>query len=101
MCHCGQCRKQSGGVWTSAVIEESEIGISGTVKWYQSSPGVKRGFCPDCGAFLFWKHKDESTISFSLGAVDGPTGRTLEKHIYVGDKGDYYQIADGVPQEEN
>lgn len=101
MCHCGQCRKQSGGVWSSAYVEEVDLVIEGDVRWYNSSTRAKRGFCPTCGAFLFWKHNDETTISFALGAIDGPTGLKLEKHIFVADKGDYYAIADGVPQKEN
>ena len=101
MCHCGQCRKQSGGVWSSAYVEASGLEIAGDLRWYASSARAKRGFCPTCGAFLFWKHNDETTISFALGAIDGPTGLTLEKHIFVADKGDYYEIADGVPQKEN
>ena len=101
MCHCGQCRKQSGGIWSSAFVEETDLRIDGDVRWYTSSETATRGFCPVCGAFLFWKHNGETTVSFALGAIDGPTGMTLEKHIFVADKGDYYEIADGVPQREN
>ncbi|MDE9450282.1 GFA family protein [Aliiroseovarius sp. Z3] len=100
MCHCGQCRKQSGGVWSSAYVPERELHIEGEVNWFASSETAKRGSCATCGSFLFWKANDEDTISFSLGAVDGPTGLTLEKHIFVADKGDYYDIADGVPQSD-
>ena len=28
-CHCGQCRKQSGNVWASAVCEQADIDIKG------------------------------------------------------------------------
>ena len=35
-----------------------------------------------------------------MGAFDKPTGTQLGKHIFVGDKGDYYEIADGLPQDE-
>jgi hypothetical protein len=35
-----------------------------------------------------------------MGAFEGPTGTQLEKHIFVADKGDYYDIADGLPQHE-
>ena len=100
MCHCGQCRKQSGGIWSSAYVPEAELTITGPVSWYASSDTAKRGICPRCGSFLFWKAHDEDTISFSLGSVDGPTGLTLSKHIFVADKGDYYEIADGVPQKD-
>lgn len=98
MCHCGQCRRQSGGVWSSAYVPVAAFRIEGQPRWYEASPTAKRGFCPTCGAFLFWKADDEDTISFALGALDMPTGLTLEKHIFVGDKGDYYEIADGVEQ---
>jgi aspartyl-tRNA(Asn)/glutamyl-tRNA(Gln) amidotransferase subunit A len=36
--------------------------------------------------------------SVALGAIDGPTGLRLQRHIFVADKGDYYDIADGLPQ---
>ncbi|MGR3761487.1 GFA family protein [Roseobacteraceae bacterium NS-SX3] len=98
MCHCGQCRKQSGGIWASANVPAADLTITGPVSWYEASDAAKRGFCPGCGSFLFWKAHDEGTISFALGAVDGPTGTKIEKHIFVADKGDYYDIADGLPQ---
>lgn len=99
MCHCSQCQKQSGGIWASAYVAERDLTITGDVSWYAASDIAKRGSCPTCASFLFWKANDENTISFALGAVDGPTGLTLEKHIFVTEKGDYYQIADGLPQE--
>lgn len=100
VCHCTQCRKQSGHVWASAYVPEGQIIITGNPTWYASSETAKRGFCPDCGAFLFWKANVETTISFGLGALDQPTGLRLEKHIFTADKGDYYDIADGLRQEE-
>ncbi|MEM6636975.1 MAG: GFA family protein [Pseudomonadota bacterium] len=97
-CHCGQCRKQSGHVWASAQAPEASVAIAGQPRWYASSATARRGFCPTCGAFLFWQHNDEDMISFSLGSLDGPTGLHLEKHIFTVDKGDYYAISDGIPQ---
>ena len=35
-CHCGQCRKQSGNVWASAVVQQADIDITGAVAWYAS-----------------------------------------------------------------
>lgn len=99
-CHCGQCRKQSGNVWASAVVQQGDIKITGDVRWYASSADAKRGFCPTCGCFLFWKHDAETSMSFALGAIDGPTDLRIEKHIFVADKGDYYTIADDLPQHD-
>ncbi len=39
-------------------------------------------------------------MDFALGAVDGPTGMHLGRHIFVGSKGDYYDIAESEPQQD-
>ena len=101
VCHCGQCRKQSGYAWSSAVVMRDDITITGDVSWYAASDTAKRGFCATCGSTMFWSHNDEPSMSYALGALDGPTNLTLEKHIFVQDKGDYYDIADGLPQHEH
>lgn len=100
-CHCGQCRKQSGNYWASGYAPVSAFQITGDIRWFEATPAAKRGFCPTCGSFLFWKAHDEEGMSFSLGAIDGPTGLSLQKHIFTRFKGDYYDIADGVPQRED
>ena len=40
----------------------------------------------------------QEKLRVALGAIDGPTGLALERHIFVADKGDYYRIGDGLPQ---
>jgi hypothetical protein len=88
----------AGFAWSSAYVAEGEISISGPVTWFAASQAARRGICPRCGAFLFWKAHGEDTMSFALGAIDGPTGLTLEKHIFVAEKGDYYALNDALPQ---
>jgi hypothetical protein len=51
-----------------------------------------------CGAPLFWDPNAKDVIAVSMGAFDVPTGARLEKHIFAADKGDYYEIKDGLPQ---
>ncbi len=97
-CHCSQCRRQSGHVWASASVPSAALEIAGTPRWYASSAEARRGFCGTCGSVLFWKARGEDRISFALGALERPTGLVLETHIFVADKGDYYEIADGLPQ---
>lgn len=99
ICHCGQCRKQSGHLWASAHVPREALAIHGeTLKWFRSSETAQRGFCGTCGSFLFWSHDKEDAISFALGALDPPTGTRIEKHIFTADQGDYYDIQDGLPQ---
>ena len=99
-CHCSQCRKTSGHYWASTDLKEADLRLEGgeKVTWFQSSEGVKRGFCATCGASLFWKPIAKDVIAVAMGAFDTPTRTHIEMHIFVADKGDYYDIADGLPQ---
>jgi len=101
-CHCRMCRKVSGHFWASTDLPESALTLSGAdkVTWFQSSEKVKRGFCSVCGSALFWKPIFKDKIAVAMGALDTPTGTHLGMHIFVADKGDYYDIADGVPQNQ-
>jgi hypothetical protein len=99
-CHCSQCRKTSGHVWASTDVAKAALTIAGAeqLRWYQSSANVRRGFCGTCGSALFWDPLRRDTIGVAMGAFDQPTGTHLHVHIFTADKGDYYEIADGVPQ---
>jgi len=101
-CHCTQCRKQSGHVFASADVPRSALKIDGEValRWFQSSEKVRRGFCGTCGSTLFWDPVFRDWIGVAVGAFDTPTGISLGHHILVAQQGDYYAIADGLPQNE-
>ncbi|HEY3814994.1 MAG TPA: GFA family protein [Caulobacteraceae bacterium] len=99
-CHCSQCRKQSGHYWASTNVPMSAFTLEGADKltWYQASEKVRRGFCSTCGSFLFWDPLDHDVIAVAMGAFDKPTSTKLHVHIFTDDKGDYYDITDGLEQ---
>ena len=99
-CHCRMCRKHSGHVFASTDVEKSALTIQGEdkVSWYRSSDWARRGFCSTCGSSLFWEFVGKDKIGIAMGAFDAPTDTKLAIHIFVADKGDYYEIADDVPQ---
>lgn len=70
------------------------------ITWFQSSEKVRRGFCSKCGSSLFWDPVKADWIAIAMGAFDLPTDTKLAKHIFVADKGDYYDIVDGLPQNQ-
>ncbi|MEO8459763.1 MAG: GFA family protein [Dokdonella sp.] len=102
-CHCSQCRKTSGHYFASTDVARSALRIHGAdkVTWFRSSEKARRGFCSICGSSLFFDpiHKDWTAIA--MGAFGKPTDTRLAIHIHVADKGDYYDIADGLPQNEH
>jgi hypothetical protein len=99
-CHCIQCRKTSGHYWASTDVPRKALKVEGefNVAWYRSSEKVQRGFCSTCGASLFWDPIQKDVIGVAMGAFDAPTDTHLAIHIFVADKGDYYEIKDGLPQ---
>jgi hypothetical protein len=97
-CHCGQCRRASGHFAAATAARREDLAVEGRVRWYESSAGVRRGFCPTCGSNLFWDDAAKPRISIFAGSLDVPTGLRLKGHIYAADRSDYYTIADGLPQ---
>ncbi len=97
-CHCEQCRRTSGHHVAATSAAASDLSVTGTVRWYASSAEARRGFCPVCGSNLFWERPGGGQVSISAGTLDLPTGLRLRGHIFVADKGDYYEISDGTPQ---
>lgn len=99
-CHCSQCRKQTGHFYAATNVADKDIDVQGSenITWYRSSDVARRGFCRICGSALFWKLDSLDTISVMAGSFDSPSRLVGECHIFVADKGDYYEIDDGLPQ---
>ena len=98
-CHCRTCRRLSGhyvaatrAFWRSFRLVE-ERGL----KWVSSSESVRRGFCGDCGAPLFWDDGGGEAVSIHMGALDDPSGFRIYRHIYLDEKPDYYVVGDDCP----
>ena len=101
-CHCTQCRKSTGHYYaaTAARRENFTLTEQRGLRWYRSSAAARRGFCGECGSVLFWDNREYPHISITAGSLYEPTDLVLVKHIFVAEKGDYYTIADGLPQVE-
>jgi hypothetical protein len=100
-CHCGQCRKQTGVFLVSTDVPRADLTIEGEdkVTWFRSSDRARRGFCSTCGSTLFWDSGSER-IAVSMGLFDPPTETRIATHIFVADKGDYYEIGGDAPQKD-
>ena len=101
-CHCSNCRKHSGHFEASTDVARLALTITSEdrLTWFQSSEKVRRGFCSTCGSSLFWDPPALDWIGISMGAFDTPTHTKLSRHIFVADKGDYYELNDGLPQNQ-
>lgn len=98
-CHCTQCRKTSGHHSASFDADEAAVSWQSRHLTEHVSPGGGvRGFCSTCGSGLYFRAAD-GAFSIEAAAIDNPTGGQLVRHIFVVDKGDYYDLTDGLPQE--
>lgn len=100
-CHCLICRRLHSYccAYTACETVDLEIQPSPKLRWYRPSPTSRRGFCSKCGTQLFSFATGRDHVSLMASSLDEPTGLRLVKHICVNQKGDYYEIADGLPQE--
>ena len=101
-CHCSQCRRTSGHFWAATSVASDDLVLThdAGLTWFRSSDVARRGFCSLCGSSLFYEMDGEGRVSIGAGTLDGQTGLTTGRHIFAADKGDYYEIGDGLPQSE-
>ncbi len=101
-CHCTRCRRLSGHYWASVDLPRDAVTLSGeeNITWFFTADDVRRGFCATCGSALFWDPIKRDIFAIALGAFDEPTNTEIGIHVYVANKGDYYQITDDLPQRQ-
>lgn len=99
-CHCTTCRRFTGGLWTGTAARREHLVIEegSSLKWYQSSPGAKRGFCDNCGSSLFWEGVDEPLLSIAAGSLNEPTGLRLAVHSWTSESADYWSFDPHIPK---
>ena len=75
-CHCSMCRKLHGALFvTWAVVPRGRLEVTrgeGGLATFESSPGVRRRFCRDCGChFICEIDSDPDFDWFTPGTLDG------------------------------
>jgi len=103
-CHCSKCRRFHGnfGAYTSIRHEDLILIKQTSLKWYHSvtdeTPDVQRGFCSECGSSLFWHPKGREMIAVAAGSLDEPTRLKTIGHIWLSQRGDFYELNDDLPR---
>jgi hypothetical protein len=101
-CHCSKCRRWHGHVGAYTGVDQAAFRVTEArgLKWHRVSPTVRRGFCAECGSSLLFEDTTDPRISICAGTLDAPTGLREKAHIFVGSKGDYYEITGDLPRYE-
>jgi len=103
-CHCRSCRKQHGAAFRSRFrVKVADINwLQGEeqLKYYESSPGFRRGFCSNCGSPVVNFAEKLGEFGVAMGILDDDPGVRPEFHIFVSSKAPWFEIADNLPQHE-
>lgn len=94
-CHCGMCRRFSGGVFLSGEVGKSLTIDKGAdvLRIYLSSDWGERGFCGNCGASLFWRGREDGVSHVSIQVFDDPSVFAFEYEIFIDEKPSNYAFA--------
>ena len=107
-CHCSMCRKVHGASYaTYAVAPRSGFSFTQggeSLSRFDSSPGVTRNFCPNCGCQVTVDVAAvPDSIWFPPGIVDGgrhPGAADRERHIYVDSKLPWLHLDEALPRRD-
>jgi hypothetical protein len=93
-CHCGMCRRWSGGSgFLGASCERVTFPRSEHLGRFASSEWAERGFCTACGTTLFYFLKPTQSYTMSVGAFDDPSAFRLVREIFIDRKPNGYAFA--------
>ena len=99
-CHCESCQRAAGApvvAWATYARNSFNV-TSGDVHWHESSPGVTRGICQNCGTSLTYENdKRPGEIDLTLNCLDDPTIPVLKAHIWTEDAQPWMKFEDGLP----
>lgn len=97
-CHCGVCRKWTGGCGSlgfQAANVEITRGYVDEIAWWKSSRWGERGFCSKCGTSLFWRlQRGTGSWVVNSGTLKHQAGLQMAMHIYVDEMPGGYDFDD-------
>ncbi len=101
-CHCESCRRATGApVALYVMFEKDQVRFTrGQRSVYASSPGVGRGYCPDCGTPLTYEADwgGKTIIAVHVSALDGPETFVPDRHTFYGERLSWFDVADALPR---
>lgn len=101
-CHCESCRRQTSAVFASFVgVRSEDIAWSGSGRRrYQSSPGVHRTFCGDCGSPMTYESETRwpGETHLHIGSLDEPNAVAMGAHVHVDEQLSWIEVLDQLPR---
>ena len=101
-CHCENCRRSTGApvtAWAMTPIE-SLSWSSGEQARHESSPGVYRGFCRDCGTPISYETLYQGAPVFCVltSTLDHPEQNPPTRHVFDSERIPWLTVNDELPR---
>ncbi|GAB5470082.1 MAG: GFA family protein [Rhodospirillales bacterium] len=102
-CHCESCRRQTASAFTTFLgVPDGQWRWTGDLPaLYESSPGVRRFFCPTCGSPVgFAADRFPGEMHFYAALLDAHADFEPEGHVHWDERVAWVTPADGLPRRE-
>jgi hypothetical protein len=99
-CHCRTCRTVHAAplvTWTAVPVDALSVDGEGALRWYASSPGVRRGFCGTCGSPLLYRGADAPDRVYVPVAVLDGLDRPVDAHVSYEEHVPWLEGAEHLP----
>lgn len=103
-CHCESCRRAASSPVTSFfTVPRADAVLAGeSLRFYVSSPGVRRGFCGQCGSPMsFETDRRPDDIDLYVASLDNGQSVSISEHWHWDERVDWLNISDDLPKSEN
>ena len=100
-CHCESCRRNTASPVTAFFgVDDGKWSLTGeTPAVYESSPGVRRSFCPSCGTPVsFASDAFPGETHFYVASLDDPNALQPRGHVHAGEQLEWFEIDDDLPR---
>lgn len=102
-CHCSYCRRAHGAAFVTWVgMDEAAVQIDdsrGALRWNESSPGARRGFCGQCGSPIFFQGaRWPGEMHVARALFNGPVDREPQMHAYWDTHVTWVALDDSLPR---
>lgn len=100
-CHCSSCRRNSGAA-VATFVSFPIAGFTvtkGQLSDYESSAGVTRSFCGNCGSPITYRADAMPTeIHLFLGSIKNPEDFPAQLQVFCGEKLPWLSVDDQIPK---
>lgn len=100
-CHCDSCRRNTGSAVATFVgyNKEQLTYTRGERKFFESSPGVRRGFCADCGTPMTYEaDRCPEEVHLYVSTLDEPGAYRPQLHVFFAERISWMDLNDDLPR---